>query len=159
MFIFEWCWIDLDMCPCWRFIIRVSITPSNFKSLRDQKICWGHFSDITCGFNTLDKNSRDQMAADVQKVIHLESSGDENLPHQLYVFNKSITGSLPLPVITIKIHYTPPNCFQQRLQMLLSTVLTKARRALKAMDSSWGKLWAEYLAHAKHSAGCAGGPR
>lgn len=76
------------------------------------------------------------MAADVQKVIHLESSGDVNLPHQLYVFNKSITGSLPFPVITIKIHYTPPNCFQQRLQMLLSTVLTKARRALKAMDSS-----------------------
>lgn len=76
------------------------------------------------------------MFADMQKVIHLESSGDVNLPHQQHVFNKSITGSPPLPIITTKIHCTPPNSFQQCLQMLLNAVLTKATSALKAMDFS-----------------------
>lgn len=100
-FLFEWCWIYLDMCPCWRFIIRVSITLSNFKSLRNHKIFWGHFSDIACGSNTEHKNSMDHMFADVQKAIHPESSRHVNLPHQLH-FNKSMTDSLSLLIIMIK---------------------------------------------------------
>lgn len=114
-------------------------------------------TSLTSHVDPILTNSTDHMLADVQKAIHLEGSADMNLPHQPRLFPKSMTGSLLLPVITLKTHFAPHNYCQQWLQMFLHTVLLKAASTLKAMALSLGELWAGDLAHAESSPSCAGG--
>lgn len=143
IFLFEWCWMYLDMCPCWRFITGVRIILSNFKSLRNHKICLtSHVNSkpnikiIQTAYLPLYKKAFILKAVETwtSPTTCTSAEAQAMLLHSWQLWSRDDT---------IKIHFTSHNCWQLYPKMSLNTLLylnvpkynfNKAMSALKARD-------------------------